>query len=170
VKRRKKKHVHLFGSGSILREVLRAAELLAERFGVTSDVWSATSYRELRADALRAERWNRLHPEAKPRVPFVAQALAGEKGPFIAASDFLKTVPDQIARWVPGRFVVLGTDGYGMSDTRPALRRHFEVDAESIAIAALHALVEEGSLEARAVSDAMKALDYDPEKLDPVDV
>jgi len=169
-KRRKKHHVHLLGSGAILREVLRAAELLEARFGVTADVWSATSYRELRADALRVERWNRLHPEAKPRVPWVIEAFAGETGPFVAASDFLKTVPDQIARWIPGRFRVLGTDGYGMSDTRQALRRHFEVDAESIAIAALHALVEEGSLEANKVSEAMQALDYDPEKLDPVEV
>jgi pyruvate dehydrogenase E1 component len=168
--RKKKKHVQLFGSGSILPEVLRAADLLAEKFGVTADVWSATSYQQLRADALAAERWNRLHPEADPRTPYVSEVLADAKGPVIAASDYMKTVADQIARWVPGRFVPLGTDGYGMSDTRAALRRHFEVDAASIAIAALDALKQDGAVTGAEVAKAIEALDYDPDKIDPIEV
>ena len=168
--RKKKLHVQLFGSGAILREVLAARDLLAERFRVSADVWSVPSYQQLRADGLRAERWNRFHPEAEPKPAYVGQTLASVAGPFIAASDYMKAVPEQIARWVPGRYVVLGTDGFGMSDTRAGLRRHFEVDAASIALATLHALKEEGKLEPRVVARAMQELDYDPEKMDPVDV
>jgi pyruvate dehydrogenase E1 component len=167
---RGERHVVLFGSGSILNEVLRAQALLAARFGVSADVWSATSYQRLRADALSCERYNRLHPEAEPRVPYIVGALGGERGPFIAASDFMKLVPDQIARWVPGRFVPLGTDGFGMSDTREALRRHFEVDAESVALAALDALRAEGQLSAADVARAIAELGIDADKVEPASI
>jgi pyruvate dehydrogenase E1 component len=167
---RGERHVVLFGSGSILNEVLRAQALLAERFGVSADVWSATSYQRLRVDALSCERYNRLHPEAEPRVPYVVRALDGERGPFIAASDFMKLVPDQIARWLPGRLVPLGTDGYGMSDTREALRRHFEVDAESVAVAALDALRAEGQLSAAEVARAIAELGIDADKVEPASI
>jgi pyruvate dehydrogenase E1 component len=163
-------HVQLFGSGSILNEVLRAQKLLAERYNVSADVWGVTSYQQLRRDALASERHSRFHPREEPRVPHIVQALEGVKGPFIAATDYLKLVPDQIARWVPGRFVPLGTDGFGMSDTREALRRHFEVDAENICVAALDALQLEGRIDPEIVATAIDALGLDPEKIDALDV
>jgi pyruvate dehydrogenase E1 component len=162
------RHVQLFGSGSIMQSVLKAQALLKEKFQISSDVWSATSYQQLRAEALSADRWNRLHPEAEPCVPYVTKALAEIPGPFIAATDFIKTLPDLIRPWVPQRYVVLGTDGYGRSDTREALRRFFEVDAESIAIAAMHALSQDGLIPAWEVSRAIKELGVDPEKLNPL--
>ncbi len=166
----KKKHkVQLFGSGSILREALRAQEML-ERYDVSADVWSVTSYNELRRNALAAERHNRLHPEGDQRVPHIVEALQGVSGPFVAATDYMKAVSDQIARWVPGRFVPLGTDGFGMSDTREALRRHFEVDAESIAVAALDALRLEGALTGKVVARAIGELGIDPDKVDAASV
>jgi pyruvate dehydrogenase E1 component len=161
---KRKHHVQLFGSGSIINEVLRARELL-DKLDVSADVWSVTSYTELRRDALECERYNRLHPEEAQRVPYLAQVLSGVPGPFIAASDYMKTVADQVARWVPGRFVPLGTDGFGMSDTREALRRHFEVDAENIAIAALDALRLEGKIPASVVARAIAELGVDPDKI-----
>ncbi len=167
---RKKRHVQLFGSGSILKRVLDAQALLADRFDVSSDVWSATSYQQLRRDALQCERWNRLHPEEEARIPYVVRILEGVEGPFVAASDFVKLVPDQIQAWVPGTFVTLGTDGFGMSDTREALRRHFEVDPEFIALAALQALERNGAVEAAELAKAIPALEIDPEKMDPLDV
>ncbi|MBL8897541.1 MAG: pyruvate dehydrogenase (acetyl-transferring), homodimeric type [Planctomycetes bacterium] len=163
-----KHRVQLFGSASILMQVLEAQKLLAEKFGVAADVWSATSYTQLRREALECERWNRWHPESTPRVPYLTRALEGVSGPFLAASDYMKTLADQIARWIPGRFVPLGTDGFGMSDTREALRRHFEVDAASIAYAALDALRAEGKLDAKTVAAAAKTLGLDPEKLAPM--
>ena len=156
----------LLGSGSILNEVLKAQGILAERFGVSADVWSATSYLALRRDALAAERWNLLHPAEKPRVPFVAATLEGAPGPVVAASDYLKAVPDQVARWVPG-LLSLGTDGFGRSDTRPALRRHFEVDAEMIVVAVLSQLARLGERKPAEVAKAMQDLGVDPEKADP---
>ncbi|MFQ5708243.1 MAG: pyruvate dehydrogenase (acetyl-transferring), homodimeric type [bacterium] len=159
---------HIFGSGSILREALRAQKILAERYQVAADVWSATSYKELRRDALAAERWNMLHPTKKPRKPYLAQLLEGEAGPFVAASDYLKLVPDQISRWVPGGLYSLGTDGFGRSDTRESLRRFFEVDAETIAIAVLHQLSLRGEIQAPVVNKAVAALGLDPEKPDPL--
>jgi len=164
------KQVQLFGSGSILNQVLRAQQILAEKYGVSADVWSATSYQQLRADALACERENRLHPEAEQKVPYIARALEGVQGPFVAASDYLKLTGDQISRWIPGRFVPLGTDGFGMSDTREALRRHFEIDAENIVLAALDALRLEGKLEAGVVAQAIRDLDIDAEKVDPLKV
>jgi pyruvate dehydrogenase E1 component len=167
---RLRRHVQLFGSGSILIEVVRAQQILAERYGVSADVWSVTSYQKLRRDALACDRHNRLHPMEELRRPYVSELLEGVRGPFVAASDYMKMVPEQIARWLPGRFVVLGTDGFGMSDTREALRRHFEVDAESIVIAALDALHLEGQLPAEDVARAIDALGVDPDKIDPLEV
>lgn len=160
--------VQLFGSGSIMQCVLKAQELLANRFKISADVWSATSYQQLRDEALSADRWNRLHPEFKPRVPYVIEALGNVRGPFVAATDFVKTVPDLIRPWVTQRYVTLGTDGYGRSDTREALRRHFEVDAENIAIAALYALFQDGRIPAQEVSRAITDLGVDPEKPNPL--
>ncbi len=162
------RHVQLFGSGSIMPTVLKAQELLAQRFQVSADVWSVPSYQQLRNEALSADRWNRLHPESEPEVPYVAKALRGIKGPVIATTDFMKMVPDMIRPWVTQRYITLGTDGYGRSDTREALRRFFEVDAESIAIAALHALSQEGKVTPAEVSAAIRDLGLDPEKPDPM--
>ncbi|HVT59468.1 MAG TPA: pyruvate dehydrogenase (acetyl-transferring), homodimeric type [Thermoanaerobaculia bacterium] len=159
---------HLLGSGSLLREALRAQEILAERYGVAAAVWSATSYKALRREALEVERWNMLHPEEEPRQPYVAALFAGDDAPVIAVSDYMKAVPDQIARWLPGRLFSLGTDGFGRSDTREALRRFFEVDAESIAVAALYNLAQRGRVERQLVGKAIRDLGIDPEKADPL--
>ncbi len=156
--------VHLFGSGPILREALRAQEILAERYGVAATVWSATSYKQLRADALETERWNLLHPEEEPRKPYVVALFEGDHAPIVAVSDYMKLVPDQIARWLPGRFYALGTDGFGRSETREALRRFFEIDAESVTVAALHQLAQQGRIERGTVRRALDELGIDPEK------
>jgi pyruvate dehydrogenase E1 component len=158
--------VHLFGSGAILNEALRAQGLLAER-GVAADVWSVTSYLELRRDALAAVRHNTLHPLDEPRVPYIAQVLASEPWPVIAASDYMKIVADQLAPFVPNGLHALGTDGFGRSETREALRRFFEVDAESICVAALHQLAQRGQVLPAQVQDAIDAFGIDPEKPDP---
>src|SRR5881296_3357096 len=160
--------VQLFGSGSIMLAVGQAQELLAERFDIAADVWSAPSYQQLRNEALSVDRWNRLHPEETPRKPYVVQALEGVPGPIVAATDYLKAVPDLIRPWVTQRFISLGTDGFGRSDTREALRRFFEVDAESIAAAALYALSQEGKIPPSEVSRAIRQLGIDPEKADPL--
>ena len=143
---------HIFGSGPIIREALRAQQILAEQFDVSADVWSATSYKLMRNDALRAKRWNMLHPLDPPKKSYVETVLAGEQGVFVAVSDNLKIVPDQIAPWVPGGLTTLGTDGFGRSDTRERLRRFFEVDAESTVIATLHALAEKGQLDKSVIA------------------
>jgi pyruvate dehydrogenase E1 component len=166
---RKKLHVQLLGSGPIMGRVLEARDLLLEKFDVSADVWSVTSYGELRNDALKAERWNRLHPEQEPRTPKVSQILEGVEGPFIAASDYMKALPDLLREWIPGRLTALGTEGYGMSDTREALRRHFEIDREMITVAALDSLRREGKLKAAVVSKAIAELGVDPEKNEPLD-
>jgi pyruvate dehydrogenase E1 component len=163
-----KAKVHLFGSGPILAHTLRAQELLAEHFGVAADVWSATSYKELRREALDMERWNMLHPLEKPRQSYLEALLAKEEGVFVAASDFMRAVPEMIARWVPGGLHPLGTDGFGRSETRAALRRHFEVDAESVTVAALYQLARRGVVKPNVVQDAMKRLGVDPEKINPM--
>ena len=165
----KRLKVQLFGSGSIMTSVLEAQELLAN-YGVAADIWSVTSYQQLRNDALECERWNRLHPEDEPRVPYVSSVLDGVKGPFVAASDYMKLVPEQITRWIPGRFVPLGTDGFGMSDTREALRRHFEVDAASVVLGALDALRLEGKVKPEVLVKAMADFDYDADKVDPLSI
>ncbi len=158
----------LLASGVTLRSALRAADILAERFDVGADVWSVTSYQQLRADALAAERWNRLHPAEPPSVPYVTAQLAGAPGPVIAASDYLKLLPDMVARFVPQGLSVLGTDGFGLSDTRTALRRHFEVDAEHIVVATLAALARTGAIPAEQVAAAIIGFGIDPDRPAPV--
>jgi pyruvate dehydrogenase E1 component len=157
----------LFGSGPILRETLRAQKILAENYGVGSDVWSVTSYRELRREALEVDRWNLLHPGQSPRKSYLEHAVFGRQGPFIAASDYMRMVPEQIARWLPGELVPLGTDGFGRSDTRAALRRHFEVDAEHIVFATLSALAKAGKFPHDRARASVRELGVNPEKIDP---
>jgi pyruvate dehydrogenase E1 component len=163
-------HVQLFGSGAILREVQRAQKLLAEKFNVSSAVWSVTSYKELRRDAQAARRWNMLHPTEKPRSSFFEDAIAGAKGPFIAASDYVRSVPEQMDPWVPGGLFTLGTDGFGRSDSRGPLRRFFEVDAESVTLATLVRLADEKQFDRAKLPAAIKTLGIDPEKVDPMTV
>ena len=158
----------LMGSGTILREVLGAADILMKDFGIPTDVWSVTSFNELRRDALEVERWNQLHPDAEPRKCYVEQALADRPGPYVAATDYMKIVSDQIERWVPGHFVSLGTDGYGRSDDRASLRKHFEVDKRYIAVTALKALADDGVLDQKTVAEAIKKYGIDPDRPDPV--
>jgi pyruvate dehydrogenase E1 component len=160
--------VQLFGSGSMMQSVLQAQKILGEQFHVAADVWSVTSYQQLRDEALSADRWNRLHPEAEPWKPYVVEVLERVPGPIVAATDYMKTLPDLIRPWLTQRLVSLGTDGYGLSDTREALRRYFEVDAENIAIASLYALHQDGQISARDVSRAIQALGVDPDKPDPL--
>jgi pyruvate dehydrogenase E1 component len=160
----------LLGSGTILRECLEAAKLLQDDFGVPADVFSVTSFSELRRDALDAERHNRFHATDKPRVPYVRECLGDRPGPFVAATDYMKLVPDEIREWVPGRYVVLGTDGFGRSDGRSALRRHFEVDRQHIAVAALKALHDEGKIDAATVSAAMQKFGIEPSTPNPLSV
>jgi pyruvate dehydrogenase E1 component len=150
--------VQLFGSGPILNEALRAQQILAEKYNVAADVWSVTSYVELRRDCLDTERWNRLHPADKERVPFVVKALGDAKGPIVAASDYMKSLPDGLTPWLGSRLVSLGTDGFGRSDNREHLRRHFEVDAESIVAAALSKLAREGVVKPKVAEKAFTEL------------
>jgi pyruvate dehydrogenase E1 component len=159
--------LQLFGSGPILNESVRAQQILAEKYKVQADVWSVTSYNELRRDALATERWNRLHPAEKEKRPYILEVLEGAAGPIIAATDYMKIVPDQLAPWLTGRLVTLGTDGFGRSDNRQYLRRHFEVNAESIAAAALSRLARDGKFDARKAQKAFRDLGVDTEKIDP---
>jgi pyruvate dehydrogenase E1 component len=160
--------VQLMGSGTILREVLAAAKLLQDDFGIPSDIWSVTSFNELRRDALATERWNQLHPEDEPRKSYLDNCLDGRAGPYVAATDYMKIVPDQVQRWMPGRYVTLGTDGYGRSDDRDALRQFFEVDERYIAVTALKALADDGALDQKTVTQAIVKYEIDPDKPDPV--
>jgi len=159
--------VQLFGSGPILNEAIRAQEILSSQYGVAADVWSVTSYSELRRDALDAERWNRLHPGQPARVPYIVAALAGAEGPIVAATDYMKVVADQVAPWLTGRMETLGTDGFGRSDNREHLRRHFEVNAESIATTALSRLARDGRFDMEKAQAAFGELGVDTEKSDP---
>ncbi len=159
--------VQLFGSGPILNEAVRAQKILADQYGVAADVWSVTSYNELRRDALAAERWNRLHPDQTARVPYIVEAIQGAEGPIVAATDYMKVVADQVAPWLPGRMETLGTDGFGRSDNREYLRRHFEVNAESIATAALSRLARDGRFDMEKAKAAFGELGVDTEKIDP---
>ena len=154
----------LLGSGTILRECLAAAKILENDYGIPADVLSITSFSELRREALECERWNLLHPSEPARVPYVRQLLQKHEGPVVAATDYMRTVPDQIRQWVRGRYVTLGTDGFGRSDSRAALRRHFEVDRNYIAVAALKALADEGQVDPVTVARAITALGVDPDK------
>jgi pyruvate dehydrogenase E1 component len=165
---RSKVRVQLLGSGPILRQVLAAQEHLASDYKIASDVWSVTSYKELRREALEVERWNLLHPTSKPRTCYVQDVLQERAGPFIAASDYMHLVPEQIARWVPGGLVTLGTDGFGRSDSRESLRRHFEIDAAHIVFAALSTLSRQGKITRATIQKAARALAIDPDKINPV--
>lgn len=160
--------VQLFGTGPILRCVLEAQQLLAERYKIASDVWSVTSYSQLRREAQDVERWNMLNPAAPPRQSYIEQVLSGVQGPFIAASDHVRALPEQLTRYIPGDYFVLGTDGMGRSETREALRRHFEIDAESVTIAALYRLSKLGFIKAEEVAKAVKELNYDSQKVNPM--
>ncbi|MFH1600648.1 MAG: pyruvate dehydrogenase (acetyl-transferring), homodimeric type [Pseudomonadota bacterium] len=163
--------VQLLGSGTILREAIAAAELLDKDFGVTADIWSCPSFTELRRDGFDAERWNRFNPEAKsPRKAYVTECLEGRQGPAIAATDYVRAFADQIRAFVPGHYTVLGTDGFGRSDTRANLRRFFEVDRYYIAHAAIAALAAEGKMNGKDVARAIKQYKIDPEKANPIAV
>jgi pyruvate dehydrogenase E1 component len=159
--------VQLLGSGSILREIIAGAELLKEDFGVESDVWSTTSFTQLRREGMATERWNRLHPSEKPKKSYVEQCLEGQDGPVIASTDYMRAVADQIRPFVPGRYLTLGTDGFGRSDTRQQLRRFFEVDRYQVVVAALKALADDGEVPAAKVGEAIQKYDIDPEAPDP---
>lgn len=162
-----KLHAQLLGSGAIMNEVLKAQEML-EEYGVAADAWSVTSYTELRRDALDAERWNLLHPGSKPKVPFVTRMLESEPGPVVASSDYMKILPDGLSKWVPGGIHSLGTDGFGRSESREALRNHFEVDARFIVLATLNALLQDGSITADVVKGAIKHLKISVNKPNPM--
>ena len=157
----------LMGSGTILREVEKAAHLLEKDFKIYCDVWSVTSFSELRRESLETERWNELNPEKKRKSSYLEKLLSKQEGPFIAATDYMKIVPDQIQKWVPGIYKTLGTDGYGRSDSRAALREHFEVDARFIVLSTLNALAEKGDIEKRDVVKAIKKYKIDPNKISP---
>jgi pyruvate dehydrogenase E1 component len=160
----------LLGSGTILREVIAAAELLEKEYGVAADIWSATSFNELRREALDVTRWNMLHPTETPKLTYVSTCLKDREGPVVAATDYMKIFADQIREFVPRRYKVLGTDGFGRSDTRERLRRFFEVDRYYITVAALEALAEDGKIPAEKVAEAIKKFGIDPEKPNPVTV
>jgi pyruvate dehydrogenase E1 component len=157
----------ILASGTAMLAALEAQQLLDEHYDVAADVWSATSYKTMRDDALAAERWNRLHPTEVPRVPYITDQLSATDGPVIAVSDFVKAVPDSVGRFVPQPYIPLGTDGYGFSDTRAALRGHFEVDAASIVVAALDGLAVQGEVKAEVVAEAIGRYDVDADAPDP---
>jgi pyruvate dehydrogenase E1 component len=163
-----KLRAQLFGSGAILNETLQAQEILEQKFGVAADVWSVTSYKALYLDGIETERWNRLHPTEKPHVPYVTQCVADALGVIVAATDYLKTLPNMISKWMPRRMATLGTDGFGRSEGRASLRDFFEVDAKFIALATLHELALDGKIEASVVEKAIGELGINPEKWNPV--
>jgi pyruvate dehydrogenase E1 component len=163
-----KLQAQLFGSGTIMYEVLKAQQILEEHYGVAADVWSVTSYKELYRNANDCERWNMLHPGQTPKVPYVTHCLKDAPGVFVAASDYMKVLPESIAQWVPGRLFTLGTDGFGRSESRAALREFFEVDAKHIVLATLTALAREGKIKIEDVQRAVRDLKINPEKPNPV--
>jgi pyruvate dehydrogenase E1 component len=163
----KKLRVQLLGSGTIMYEVLKAQTILKDKYGVAADVWSVTSYKELYRNANDCERWNMLHPGESPKMPYVTQTLKDAPGPFIAASDYMKVLPESLAKWVPGQFVSLGTDGFGRSESRVALRDFFEVDAKHIVLATLGALAREKKISIDVVKQAIRDLGIDQEKVNP---
>ncbi|HEY5252589.1 MAG TPA: pyruvate dehydrogenase (acetyl-transferring), homodimeric type, partial [Acidimicrobiales bacterium] len=166
VKAGKKRATILF-SGSAWKAAIEARDLLAADWGVAADTWSVTSYKALREDALSADRWNRLHPGAARRVPLVTQSLAEGTGPVVAVTDFIRSVPDQVSRWMPRPYSSLGTDGFGRSDTRDALRRFFEVDAAHIVVSVLAGLAESGAVPDQVVADAIARFGIDGSTADP---
>ncbi len=159
--------VQLMGAGSILREVEAAADLLREDWGVESDIWSVTSVNELARDGQRCARWNLLHPEEDARQPYLTELLSSSEGPVVISTDYIKSYAEQLRAYVPGRYSVLGTDGFGRSDTRSKLRKFFEVDRYFVVIASLKALADDGKIKPASVSKAIKLYGIDPEKLDP---
>ena len=167
VKGEKGRKLQILGSGVILREALRARAMLAEKYGVAADVWSAPSYVLLRRDGIECDRWNLLHPDEEPRVPYVVSQLGSTEGPIVAVSDYIRAVPEMITRWLGDRFFVLGTDGFGRSDTRAALRRHFEIDAPHVTYASLVQLARYGKFPKKDLKKAIKDLGIDPRKQDP---
>ncbi|MFA5059669.1 MAG: pyruvate dehydrogenase (acetyl-transferring), homodimeric type [Candidatus Omnitrophota bacterium] len=162
-----KLHANLFGSGAIMNEVIKAQVILEEQYNVSANVWSVTSYKELHQDAVETERWNMLHPQEKQRTSYIAQCLSKETGVFVAASDYLKALPNAIARWIPGQFLALGTDGFGRSESRKSLRDFFEVDARYIVLATLVGLAKEKLIKSDIIEKAIKDMKIDPEKLNP---
>ena len=166
-KEKNKLSVQLMGSGTILREVEAASLLLDDAWGISADVWSITSATELRRDGLACQRWNLLHPEDEPRIPYLTSQFEGLDGPFIAATDYMKLYSDQLRPFIPGDYVVLGTDGFGRSDTRAKLRHFFEVNRYFIVIAALSSLVSQGKLKSNKVTEALKKYSISPDKVDP---
>jgi len=165
---KKKRKVQLLGSGTILREVIAAAEILDEEWGVDADIWSATSFNELAREAQSIDRWNRLHPLEKQKSSYLEQCLTGRRGPVIAATDYIRNYAEQIRKWVPASYTVLGTDGFGRSDTRAQLRKHFEVNSHHVVLAALKALADSGDLPAGKVDEAIKKYSINPEKPNPL--
>ncbi len=162
--------VNLLGSGTIMNEVIKAHEMLESKYNISTDVWSVTSYKELYTDAVETDRWNMLHPSQTPRISYVQQCFENAGNIFVAASDYLKTLPYSIAKWIPGRLISLGTDGYGRSDSRTSLRNYFEVDVRFITLAALQALAAQGVIQPDIVENAIKDLNIDPEKVSPLSI
>jgi pyruvate dehydrogenase E1 component len=158
----------LFGSGTILREAIRAQQILKDKFNIGCDVWSVTSYNELRRDAMDCQHWNDLHPGQPAKHSYLEQVLDGVTGPFISTSDNVRLVADQIREWIPGEYIVLGTDGFGRSETRPELRRHFQIDAECTAYATLRGLARMGAFDASKLPEVLKQLEIDAEKVNPL--
>jgi pyruvate dehydrogenase E1 component len=160
-------HARIVASGSAVQAAIEAQTMLLEQHDVAAEVWSAPSFQLLRQDALEVERWNRLHPDAEPRVSYVEEQLGGDDGPIVAVTDYMKAVPDQIGRFVSAPFIPLGTDGYGRSDTRVALRRHFEIDAGSISVAVLDGLAQQERLPRHVVAAAIEQYALETELADP---
>jgi pyruvate dehydrogenase E1 component len=167
-KKNAKFKTNLFGSGTILNEVLKAQEILEDDYKVAANVWSVTSYNELRKDALETTRWNMLHPSETPKKSYIAQMLEKEEGTFVAASDYIKALPDSVSKWFPRHLVTLGTDGFGRSEGRIELRDFFEVDAKHIVAATLYSLYYEKKIDAAAVEKAIKNLGVNPGKQNPM--
>ena len=163
-----KLRAQLFGSGAILNEALKAQQILSEKYGVEADVWSVTSYKALYMNGNETDRWNRLHPGEKPRVPYVTEILKNAPGVLVAASDYLKTLPNMVSKWMPRRLASLGTDGFGRSEGRTSLRNFFEVDSRFITLATLHELYSDGKIEKSVLDKAITDLGIDTEKSNPV--
>jgi pyruvate dehydrogenase E1 component len=164
----KKYKAQILGSGPIIHNALKAQQILADKYDVSADVWSATSYKRLRHEALNVSRWNMLHPADEPKKSYVETVLEKEKGVFVAVSDFMKIVPEQIAPWVPRGLTTLGTDGFGRSDTRENLRRFFEIDENMVVLGTLYALAQQGLIPKKVVAQAVKDLGINPEKAHPI--
>jgi pyruvate dehydrogenase E1 component len=158
----------LFGSGTILNEVIKAQEILEEDFKVSADIWSITSYKELRKDGLDTDRWNMLNPGKDPKIPYITRVLKDQEGVFVAASDYVKALPDSISKWFPKPLTALGTDGFGRSESRAGLRDFFEVDAKHIVVAALYALALENKIKVETVEKAIKEYGINPDKPNPI--